>query len=245
MVWMKWRQNKIPFESAEYDLIHCRDWHAGSMLDKLRLLDRLEREYKERQEMEHYMQLLDKNMLPFVTTKELDDWIRDHDKIVFGRTHRWKVACFVGTTNTAKSKKAASLFPGRTLKVSCNGLPLGILPSLKEFKRSDHDAILFDEIRMDQVLGNRELFQAGIWPTKLAQSACSQHEYKVWCYGTAMILATSSIQINMDTPTAESDAKWLEDNLELLRPPAGHKVWYVKPETSVEEGLPATSTGRT
>jgi len=37
----------------------------------------------------------------------------------------------------------------------------------------------------------------------------------------------------------------LEDNLELLRPPAGHKVWYVKPETSVEEGLPATSTGRT
>ena len=65
---MKWRKNKIPFESAEYDLIHCRDWHAGSMLDKLRLLDRLEREYKERQEMEHYMQLLDKNMLPFVTT---------------------------------------------------------------------------------------------------------------------------------------------------------------------------------
>ena len=48
-----------------------------------------------------------------------------------------------------------SLWPEPTLRLTCNTCPHGILPSLKEFERTVHKVICFDEVLTDQVLVNR------------------------------------------------------------------------------------------
>ena len=125
------------------------------------------------------------------------------------------------------STKALSLFtPDKTLKVSCQGLPCGVLPSLGRFDRSQHCAIVWDEIRPDQVLNNRELFQSNAHEQFLQQSVCNQHAYSVWVYHTAQILCANSFEPE-SPPLAEGDAQWLDSNLEVARLGPGQK-WFLK-----------------
>ena len=74
----------------------------------------------------------------------------------------------VGDTLQGKTSKGMSLFGStRTLKLACGPCPHGVLPSLGALDRHEVKAILFDEIRLDQVLTIRELFQANQYPQHL------------------------------------------------------------------------------
>ena len=227
MIWDQWRTRKIDTKIAERELIKCRDYSAEANIRKIRTLVMLEQELLYKESQRKYMLQLVQNEKPFVYNKELEDWAKSHDQQNLGKTCRWKTAVLLGETEEGKTKKAMSMFRGRTLKVSCNGLPFGILPCLREFDRDLHDCIVFDEIRPDQILGNRELFQAGVFPVKLSQSACSQHEYRIWCYGTALIGCTNSLSLPEKSPTLAEDQNWLSKNLLVVKLEKG-KVWYVK-----------------
>ena len=96
-------------------------------------------------------------------------------------------------------RTAVSLWPERTLKLSCSGLSHGMLPSFKEFDRLVHTAICFDEIRTDHILGNRDLFQSGQWRIKLGQSNCGQHEYSVWLYFIPIIICAKDLILDPES----------------------------------------------
>ena len=133
---------------------------------------------------------------------------------------------FVGDSQSGKSTRGVSLYSMKnTLKVGCQGLPKGVLPSLARFERPKHKAIVWDEIRPDQVLNNRELFQSNAFEQVLSQSICNQHSYGVWLYFTGMILCANDFPMT-GKDISEGDSQWLKANIKLAELGPGQK-WYL------------------
>jgi len=131
-----------------------------------------------------------------------------------------------GDSRQGKSTKAMSLFNIKhTLKVSCQGLPKGVLPSLARFDRCKHKAIVWDEIRPDQVLNNRELFQSNAYQQTLSQSICNQHSYGVWLYFITMILCANEFDM-LAADLSVGDSQWLQANIRTAEL-APRQKWYL------------------
>jgi hypothetical protein len=226
VVFNTWKNRKMTQEAAVADLVMCRDYKAIETMARLNDLALRERSHLERLDVEKIQTELRSKQKPYLPHPVVEEYVSGFDKKHMGVRGRWKPLVFLGETDCGKTWKAMSLFPERTLKVSCNGLPSGIVPSLKEFERQKHSAIVFDEIRPDQILGNRELFQSGQWPVKLGQSNCAQHEYSVWLYGIALICCTNSLKVDPASDTYASDREWLEHNLVVVELQPGQK-WYL------------------
>lgn len=224
-VYNQWKNRKISKDTAIADLVVCRDYMAIQVMQRINDLSMRENAYHERQESQRIQGMLRAAQKPFIEHPVVQQYVKSFDAECMGKTGRWKPCVFKGPTERGKTWFAMSLFPGKTLKVSCNGLPEGIIPCLKEFNRTVHRAIVFDEIRPDQILGNREFFQSGQWPVKLGQSNCAQHEYAVWVYGIAMLLCTNDLSLDPKSKTYESDLDWLEGNLIIVELQAKQK-WY-------------------
>jgi hypothetical protein len=71
-----------------------------------------------------------------MTHELIDNWVSGYAAANYGEVGRSSVLGLIGETQSAKTWKAMSLWPEETLKLSCNALPHGILPSLKEFDRT-------------------------------------------------------------------------------------------------------------
>jgi len=221
-----WKQRKMHTADAEHDLTFSRDYRALDVIRKIQDLAKVEQMFEEKVEAQKIVVEINAHAKKFISHPTIEKFMKSFDPSEMGRRGRWQPLAFVGSTDSGKTWKAMSLFPNQTLKVSCQGLPNGILPSLKEMDRNIHKAICFDEIRADQILGNRELFQSGPFPTKLAQSACGQHEYSVWLYGIAMLICTNSLEVNEKSLTYEADEEWLKHNVLQVMLQKGRK-WYL------------------
>ena len=116
-------------------------------------------------------------------------------------------------------------------QVSCGNCGPGVLPSVSAFDRHLHDAVLFDEVRPDQVLQNRELFQSNQYVQTLGQSPCNPYAYSIWVYHAAMILCANSFNIESED-LSEGDQKWLQGNMMILSLPEGEK-WYESKEETI------------
>ena len=89
-------------------------------------------------------------------------------------------------------------------------------------------AILFDEIRTDQVLTFRELFQANQYLQQLGSSVCNLYTYSVWVYHIAMILCTNNFDLN-NKSVSEADRSWLKKNaivVQLPTPACSAAAWH-------------------
>ena len=152
--------------------------------------------------------------------------MKQFETSTYGRQARFRTLVLVGGTQEGKTSKGISLWgSSRTLKVSCGNCGEGVLPSLDQFERSKHDAILFDEGRIDQVLKNRELFQSNAHLQTLGQSVCNPYAYSVWVYHKAMIVCTNNFDVH-DAKITESDREWLTKNVIRVELPAGER-WFV------------------
>ena len=114
----------------------------------------------------------------------------------------------------------------KTLKISCGNCPEGVLSSLAIFDRARHRAVLFDEIRPDQVLKNRELFQANQYVQTLGTSACNPFAYNIWVYCIPLILCASNFDRDHQDISLP-DREWLHGNLDLVTLPPG-ELWYIR-----------------
>ena len=225
-VFKQWQNKKMTLEKATYDVVASRDYRAPEVLARMLDLHNKNRTLLEKVEELRIQQKLRKLQVPFMTHELIDNWVSGYAAANYGEVGRSSVLGLIGETQSAKTWKAMSLWPEETLKLSCNALPHGILPSLKEFDRTIHKALVFDEIRTDQVLGNRELFQSGQWRVKLGQSNCGQHEYSVWLYFIPMIICANDLLLNPTSLTYKADLNWLEENIVQVELQPGQK-WYL------------------
>ena len=225
-VFNMWKQQKMALDVAVHDVVASRDYRAPEVLARMYDLNNKNRALMEKAEELRIQRQLRKGQLPFVQHPKIDQWMDSFAAANYGEVGRCSVLGLIGESQTAKTWKAMSLWPERTLKLSCNGLSHGILPSLKEFDRVLHSAICFDEIRTDQILGNRELFQSGQWRIKLGQSNCGQHEYSVWLYFIPIIICANELTLDPQSLTYKADQNWLDENITQVELSHGQK-WYV------------------
>ena len=227
MIWSTWRAHKISDDGVCKELIRSRDRGAISALQDVELLIKRARTLDVEDEIRRVQSILQSKQCGFVSHAVITEFLLQFETSRYGVDHRKKCLLLVGDSQQGKSTKALSLFsPEKTLKVSCQGLPDGVLPSLGRFDRAQHLAIVWDEIRPDQVLNNRELFQSNAHEQFLQQSVCNQHAYSVWVYHTAQILCANSFV--MDDPSfSEGDANWLESNIFVAQLAPGQR-WFLK-----------------
>ena len=226
MIWSAWRGRKISDEDVCKELIRCRDRPALSALQDVEVLIKRARTLDLECEIRRVQGLLQSRQSGFLSHAVITEFLLQFETSRYGVDPRKKCLLLVGDSQQGKSTKALSLFsPEKTLKVSCQGLPSGVVPSLGRFDRAKHVAIVWDEIRPDQVLNNRELFQSNAHEQFLQQSVCNQHAYSVWVYHTAQILCANSF--DMDSPSLSvGDAQWLDSNVFVARLAPGQR-WFL------------------
>lgn len=208
------------------ELIRSRDRGAVGALQDVDVLIKRARTLEIESEIKRVQTLLQSKQCGFVSHPVISEFLAQFDVARYGSDHRKFCLLLVGDSQQGKSTKAMSLFTVQnTLKVSCQGLPSGVLPGLAKFDRAKHRAIVWDEIRPDQVLNNRELFQSNAFEQHLQQSVCNQHAYSVWVYHTAQILCANTFDME-SRKLAPGDTLWLRTNLRVANLAPGQK-WFL------------------
>jgi hypothetical protein len=228
IVWQQWRAGKMDDDQCCRDLIRCRDPRAPLALSAFEYLRKKQEMLNLQDEIDRTQEALRLRQNPFKPHPLINSWLLQFTPENYGVRARCTILAFIGPSKEGKTSKAVSLFGiSKTLKVSCQGCPLGVLPGLSSFKRGRHAAILFDECRSDQILLNREFFQSGVYPQSLSQSACNQYAYQLWVYQVAMIICANELKMTEADGLSSSDAEWLRTNVVVVTLPEGHS-WFLK-----------------
>ena len=213
-------------EDCERELVRCKDRAAPGALAALDQIRKRSKILDLETEVSKVQKSLEERQLNFKSDPELEAWQMQYLPSTYGVQGRFRSVAFVGGTQQGKTSKGMSLWgPSKTLKVSCGNCGPGVLPSLGAYDRLVHLAILFDEVRPDQILHNRELFQANQYVQTLGSSPCNPYAYSIWVYHTALILCANSFDIN-SPELSEGDRNWLQGNLTIVTLPAGEKWWH-------------------
>jgi len=231
-VWNQWRHRKMTDDECYRDLVRCRDPRAPQALAAFEYIRKKETMQNLQDEIARVQEQLRSLQRPFKQHPSITKWEEQFLPTKYGTVPRKRCLALVGGSQQGKTSRGIAIFGIRkTLKVSCQGCPKGILPGLSGFVRGKHVAILFDEIRCDQVLMNREFFQSSAYPQPMSQSACNQYAYEVWVYHIAMILCANHLEMTEDDGLSPSDADWMQQNVDLVILPVGH-TWYLKANES-------------
>lgn len=226
VIWAAWRSHKISDDDVVKELTRSRDRGAVMALQQVEVLIRRSKTLNLEAEIVKVQTSLESRQSGFVEHPVITKFLAQFQERHYGVEPRSFCLLLAGDSRQGKSTKAMSLFNIKhTLKVSCQGLPKGVLPSLARFDRCKHKAIVWDEIRPDQVINNRELFQSNAHEQILSQSICNQHSYGVWLYFTAMILCANEFDMEA-ADLLDGDSQWLKANICMAELGPGQK-WYV------------------
>ena len=115
--------------------------------------------------------------------KEIILWVSG-EKLV-----RFKFLLLTGPSSLGKTAFAKNLFGiDETHVVPCQNV---LTPQLQGYVRSEHKAILFDEISSSCIEKNKQVFQANNDVALLGQTPSGDYVYHKYLYGTAMICCTN------------------------------------------------------
>ena len=228
IIWNQWKMRKMTDEDCERDMVMCRDRGTPSALAALDLIRKRQKEIDIAGEVARVQALLEARNRDFHNHADIDLFLLEHSPATYGVEHRFHILVFLGETLQGKTSKGMSLYgPQKTLKLACGSCPPNVLPSLGSFDRSVIKALLFDEIRLDQVLAFRELLQANQYVQQLGSSPCNPYAYTVWVYHIAMILCTNNFDLTHRDLT-NADRQWLIKNTIMVQIP-DKDLWYVEP----------------
>jgi hypothetical protein len=227
LIWTQWRAGKMDADTCLSELIRCRDPRSPQSITALELIVRKEKILNLQQDIRSVQGLLSQQQRPFIDHPLIREWMQQYSEHNYGKTSRFKILALVGGSQQGKTSKGVSLFGiERTLKLGCQSLPQGVLPSVAGFDRHRHKAMCFDECRTDQILANREFFQACQFVQSLSQSLCNQHSYDVWAYQTAMIVCSNFLPTTTEAGLSTQDADWMTANVVVVQLAAG-QTWFM------------------
>lgn len=227
MIHDAWASKKITHEVARELALQSRCLGADKLVHLITWTE-------EREQSEHICRKadalrvqLETGLTAFRPSRAVVEWQRQYREDAVETALRFKSLLLAGKSRSGKTRKAISIFGHtRSLVVNCQGLGSN-LPSLRAFSRDKHLCIIFDECSCRQVLANKLVFQAGVDPVTLGQSACNAHAYSVWLHAVPLILCSNDFQLHSrpeERLTVEEEA-WLEANIIDASLPDG-EVWY-------------------
>jgi hypothetical protein len=221
-----WQQHKCTEEDAVLELLKSRAKGSLQAIDNIRITSRMQRLQHQSEDIIQVQTALFAGLKGFRSHPTFDLFLDQFKPETWAKQLRFRCLGLFGNSRSGKSCKALSSYGQEaTLKVNCQGLPTGVIPSIARFDRSVHRCILWDEVRPDQVLGNKEVFQSGPWLVTLGQSVCNQHAYEVWLYHRAHILCSNYFPMTTAHGASQEDADWLAQNLYVATLPIGER-WF-------------------
>lgn len=226
VIWHQWRTRKMSDADCLKDIVRSRDRGAVHAVQALEALVKRQRMIDLEEEIARVQRNIAGSLKNFIEHPVIDEFKDQVQPHLYGIVGRLRCLLLVGDSRQGKTNKGMSIFGVQhTLKVSCQGLPPGVIPSLARLNREVHRAILWDEVRPDQILGNREIFQSNQWEQWMSQSICNQHAYSVWLYFIPMILSANEFDMDHSSVSA-ADSEWLHKNI-LVASLAPDQKWYL------------------
>ena len=126
--------------------------------------------------------------------------------------HRYKFLVLSGPSRLGKTVFASSICPTtlETLELNCAA---GTEPDLRAYRLSRHGLLLFDEIRAEQVMAQRKLFQAQSAPVQLGCSATNCYSYEVFVWRKPFVLCSNTwhasvAKLNQMTRNGSQQTRW-------------------------------------
>ena len=229
-----WRQGKISFEVCQRDASRVRE------VGVQRLTSFLEWYGAQGVQREHtaltarILKQEQAGSRPFRHHEKIDLWRRQYDAPA-GTVARFKTLVMRGKSRSGKTQKACSIYGfANSLVLNAQGMD-HILPCMTSLDRSVHQALVLDEACVEQVLANKQLFQAGARAVQLGQSKCNQHAYSDFVYMLPIILTSNKFPLTEKEGLSPEDADWLEANVIEVPEPFGHKWWVADMEDGLDE----------
>ena len=252
-----WAAGKMSHQAARLSLVTCRAMGADRVYKYVDWIEERETSYNITDTADALKLKLEATLGTFRSHHVIDEWLRQYSEEQVDKTLRFKPLLLQGESQTGKTRKGLSLFgSSRTLVVNCQGLGKN-LPSLRSFDHQRHSCILFDEANSRQVLENKVVFQAGVDPVSLGQSACNAFAYTVWLRAVPMILCSNDFQMEdrSDAKMPAEDVEWLQSNIMEAKLPRGQPWFFGKaggeppevdmPEWDSDDAFPSCDTQST
>ena len=225
-----WAKGKMADDAARREILASKAVGAEKMIRVIDFHAAAEKKTKLAQQAQRTLEKLQTGQRKFRSDPIIDEWVMQFTQIHKSPCHRYVSLLLRGESKTGKTAIAVSLFgSSRTFVVNCQGC-LPDLPSIVDFDREEHSAIVWDEIDEKQVLSNKLVFQAGAHLVTLGQSKCNQYSYGRFLHGVAMILCSNTFVMPGEgraTNLPDMDVDWLIKNVREVALPAG-EVWYLK-----------------
>ena len=165
-------------------------------------------------------------MQPFRTHPIITAWEQQVLEAQHGTRSRCTILALVGESSQGKTCKALSIF-GRTqtLWVACGGYPKGVLPGVALEGR--HAAILFDDIRVDQIIQNRQIFTSDRRPLPVSAVFSNHGNHQMWQHPVAIVVCSNHLPTTVTEGLSPQDAQWMQINVEKVTLDA-EKLWWHK-----------------
>lgn len=230
-----WSRGKMSTRDAKLQAIASRAMTSRKLIETIDWLAEQESHIEQDLSVSVVRHRVEKSMRPFHPSAEIDIFMTQFVDSLTAPKGRYRMLLLRGTSRSGKTAKACSLFgPMFTLVANCQGMSPD-LPSIADFSRSTHHAIVWDEIDHWQILNNKKAFQAGVDPVTLGQSKCNAHAYRRWLHAVPMILCSNVFAWpeDADCDLSTEDADWLVKNIIVAPLPASQK-WYVSGDSSDE-----------
>ena len=157
---------------------------------------------------------------------------RDHPmttawhKIVLERQPgtRTPILALVGGGMLGKTFKCMSFFGNsRTVRVHCHNSPKGVLPGVHLDGR--HAAVVWEDIRVDQLLHNRVVFASGRPSLPVSQVFASHGNHHVDQPPVAMMLCSNFLPMTVSEGLSAEEALWMHHNVWKVTLNGGDRWW--------------------
>ena len=222
-----WRSRKLSHRQAIEQLHVCRGHGVPNIVQQIRYTEEQEKLAVWERQRREVCVMLQRTMRPFIQHPVVLAWKQQYEKVNYGVLKRFNTLVLRGPTQLGKTSYAESIFGEQaTLTVQCQGLGRD-LPSLREFCRLTHKCIVFDEVDVEQVIGNKALFQAGKNVLELSQSKCGGFRYRLWPYQTAFICCSNNFPVSHEEGLEDAaDINWIKHNTTVVEL-AADQTWFV------------------
>ena len=222
-----WRSKKLSHKQAIEQLHVCRGSNIMNSVRDIRYHEEQEKLAAWSLQRREVCRLLQLTMRPFIQHPVVLSWKQQYEQRNYDVLKRFNTLLLRGPTQLGKTSYAESIFGEvATLTLQRQGLGKN-LPSLREFCGDTHKCIVFYNVDVDQILGNKGLFQAGKNVLELSQSKCDGFRYSVWPYQTAMICCSNNFPVSEEEGLkAAADINWITHNTTVVEL-AEDQTWFV------------------
>ena len=200
---------KISMEVARREYIRCVKGCENN-LRNLACLERLAEEHRIKRLEASVKRALAPTYHPNRSYPEVERFLEEHQVL----KDRYKFLVLSGPSGMGKTQFVRNLCreENAILELNCAG---SMDLDLKDFSRTQHDVVLFDEASPACVIKHKKLFQCPPCLVTLGQSATAMYTYKVWVHQKLFVVCANGWHEQMAKMPA-ADIEWLQKNSHVV-----------------------------